>query len=76
MHLFGFSIISNGKYAKAKDAHHYDYTGAFKYTIDVPGPVNPFIKAGYRYKEVYTKSVKNATLLTYKGAFLEIGAKF
>jgi len=76
MHLFGFSAIANIKYAKVSDAHHYDYTGALKYTIDVPGPVNPFIKAGYRYKEVYAKSGDDETLLRYKGAFLEIGARF
>ena len=72
----GISLVANVKYAKVSTAHHYDYTGAIKYTIDIPGPVNPFIKAGYRYKEVYGKDGDNETLLRYKGAFLEIGAKF
>ena len=51
-------------------------TYALKYTIDILGPVNPFIKAGYRYKEAYGVDGDNETLLKYKGAFLEIGAKF
>ena len=76
MHIFGISAIANVKYAKVSDAHHYDYTGALKYTIDIPGPINPFIKAGYRYKEVYAKDGNNETQLKYKGAFMEIGAKF
>ena len=76
MHVFGISAIANVKYAKVSNAHHYDYTGALKYTIDVPGPVNPFIKAGYRYKEAYAKNGDDETLLRYKGVFLEIGARF
>ena len=76
MKFFGFSAIANVKWAKAGENHHYDYTGAIKYTIDVPGPVNPFIKVGYRYKEVYGESDGTSTLLKYKGAFLELGAKF
>ena len=76
MKLFGFSAIANVKYAKVSDAHHYDYSGAIKYTIDIPGPINPFIKAGYRYKEAYAKDGDNITLIKYQGAFLEVGAKF
>jgi outer membrane protein len=76
MQFFGFSVIADAKWAKAGDNHHYDYQGALKYTIDILGPVNPFIKAGYRYKEVYGVDGDNETLLKYKGAFLEIGAKF
>ncbi|ACM93648.1 hypothetical protein NAMH_0141 [Nautilia profundicola AmH] len=76
MKIFGFSVIGDVKWAKAGDNHHYDYQGAVKYTIDVPGPVNPFIKLGYRYKEAYGVDGDNETLLKYKGAFLEIGAKF
>jgi len=74
--IFGFSVLGDLKGAKLGDNHHYDYQGALKYTIDIPGPVNPFIKAGYRYKEVYVVDGDNETLLKYKGAFLEIGAKF
>jgi outer membrane protein len=76
MQFFGFSAIADVKWAKAGDNHHYDYQGAIKYTIDILGPVNPFIKAGYRYKEAYGVDGDNETKLQYKGAFLEIGAKF
>jgi outer membrane protein len=76
MHIAGFSAIADVKYAKLGDNHHYDYTGAVKYTIDIPGPVNPFIKAGYRYKDAYGVDGDNETQIKYKGAFLEIGAKF
>ena len=76
MQIGGFSVLADAKYAKISTAHHYDYTGAVKYTIDVPGPINPFIKAGYRYKEVYAEDGDDKTLLKYKGAFLEVGAKF
>jgi len=74
--IFGFSALASIKWAKAGDNHHYDYLGALKYTIDIPGPINPFIKAGYRYKEAYGVDGDNTTKLQYKGAFLEIGAKF
>jgi outer membrane protein len=76
MHLFGFSALVDVKYAKAGDNHHYDYQGAIKYTIDILGPVNPFVKVGYRYKEAYGVDGDNETKLQYKGAFLEVGAKF
>ena len=76
MKFFGFSAIATVKWAKAGDDHHYDYLGALKYTYDAPGPVNPFIKIGYRYKDVYGVDGDNSTKLQYKGAFLEIGAKF
>ena len=76
MHLFGFSAIANVKWAKAGDNHHYDYSGAIKYTIDILGPVNPFIKVGYRYKDVYGVDGNNETKLQYKGAFAEVGARF
>ena len=76
MKVFGFSILANVKWAKAGDNHHYDYLGALKYTIDIPGPINPFIKVGYRYKEAYGVDGDNTTKLQYKGAFAEIGAKF
>jgi len=76
IHLFGFSALATVKWAKAGDNHHYDYLGAIKYTVDIPGPVNPFIKVGYRYKEAYGVDGDNTTKLQYKGAFLEIGAKF
>ncbi|AZV45845.1 hypothetical protein C3L23_00705 [Nautilia sp. PV-1] len=76
MKVFGFSGIATVKWAKAGDNHHYDYIGAVKYTFDAPGPVNPFVKIGYRYKEAYGVDGDNETLLKYKGAFLEIGAKF
>jgi outer membrane protein len=76
MKLFGVSVIADVKWAKVGDNHHYDYQGALKYTIDVPGPVNPFIKAGYRYKEAYGVDGDYETMVKYKGLFLEIGAKF
>jgi len=76
MQFFGFSVLATVKWAKAGDNHHYDYLGAVKYTIDIPGPVNPFIKVGYRYKEAYGVDGDNTTKLQYKGAFAEIGAKF
>jgi len=76
MKIFGFSALADIKWAKAGDNHHYDYLGAIKYTIDIPGPVNPFIKVGYRYKEAYGVDGDNTTKLQYKGAFAEIGAKF
>ena len=74
--FFGFSVLATVKWAKAGDNHHYDYLGAVKYTIDIPGPVNPFIKVGYRYKEAYGVDGDNKTKLQYKGAFAEIGVKF
>jgi len=76
MSIFGFSVLGDVKWAKLGDNHHYDYQGALKYTIDVPGPVNAFVKAGYRYKEAYGVDGDNETLLKYKGLFLELGAKF
>ena len=76
MKIFGFSALADIKWAKAGDNHHYDYLGAIKYTIDVPGPINPFIKVGYRYKEAYGVDGDNTTKLQYKGAFAEIGARF
>ena len=76
MKIFGFSALADIKWAKAGDNHHYDYLGALKYTVDVPGPVNPFIKVGYRYKEAYGVDGDNTTKLQYKGAFAEIGARF
>ena len=76
MQFFGFSALATVKWAKAGDNHHYDYLGAVKYTIDIPGPVNPFIKVGYRYKEAYGVDGDYKTKLQYKGAFLELGAKF
>ena len=76
MKIFGFSILADVKWAKAGDDHHYDYLAAVKYTIDALGPVNPFLKIGYRYKEAYGVDGDNTTKLKYKGAFAEIGAKF
>jgi len=76
MKLFGFSALGYAKWAKAGDNHHYEYMGALKYTIDIFGPVNPFIKVGYKYKEAYGVDGDNETKLQYKGVFAEIGAKF
>jgi outer membrane protein len=76
MKFFGFSALADVKIAKLGDNHHYDYMGALKYTIDILGPVNPFIKVGYRYKEAFGVDGDNETKLKYTGAFLEIGAKF
>ncbi len=76
MQFYGVSALGYVKWAKAGDNHHYEYLGALKYTIDVPGPINPFVKLGYKYKEVYGTDGDTTTKLQYKGAFLEIGAKF
>jgi len=76
MQIFGFSALATVKWAKAGNDHHYDYLGALKYTIDAPGPVNPFIEIGYRYKQAYGVKGDNTTKIEYKGVFAEIGAKF
>jgi len=76
MKFFGFSALGYAKVAKAGDDHHYEYMGALKYTIDIFGPVNPFIKVGYKYKEAYGVDGNDETKLQYKGVFAEIGAKF
>ena len=77
MQIHGFSVLANAKVAKLGDKHHYDLFGALKYTVDIPGPVNPFIKVGYKYKEAYYEDENdNITTLSFSGAFLEIGAKF
>jgi len=76
MQLFGFSLLGYAKWAKAGDNHHYEYMGALKYTLDIFGPVNPFIKVGYKYKEAYGVDGDDETKLQYKGVFAEIGAKF
>ena len=73
----GFSFNANVKLAKISDAHHYDYQFSLSYTADnMFDSINPFLKLGYRNKEVYAKDGDNEMLLKYKGAFLEIGAKF
>ncbi len=75
--IYGFSVLAHAKLAQVGDKHHYDLLGAVKYTIDIPGPVNPFIKAGYKYKEAYYEDDNdNVTTLNFRGAFLEIGVKF
>ena len=76
MKIFGFSILADIKWAKAGDNHHYDYLGAVKYTINMSGPINPFIKVGYKYKDVFGVDGDNETKIKYKGAFAEIGVKF
>jgi outer membrane protein len=76
MKIFGFSALGYIKWAKAGDNHHYEYLGALKYTIDILGPINPFIKVGYKYKEAYGVDGDNETKLKYEGVFAEIGAKF
>ena len=77
MEFFGFSFNVNAKLAKVSSAYyHYDYQGSLKYTIDILGPINPFLKIGYKTKEVYSKDEGNEISLKYEGMFLEIGAKF
>ena len=76
MKIFNTSLYGSIKWAKAGDNHHYDYDGGIKYTIDIPGPVNPEIKAGYRYKEAYGVDGDNETKLEYKGFYLELDASF
>jgi outer membrane protein len=76
MQLFGLSFLGNVKWAEMGDSHHYDYSGAVKYTIDIVGPVNPFIKVGYRYKDLKGTDGDTTTVLKYQGAYAEIGAKF
>jgi len=76
MQIHNVSLLANVKWAKFEDNHHYDYSAAVKYTFDIVGPINPFVKAGYRYKDVYGVDGDDKTSLKYKGLFLEIGAKF
>jgi len=76
MKIFNTSLYGNVKWAKVGDNHHYDYDGGIKYTIDIPGPVNPEIKAGYRYKEAYGVDGDNETEIKYKGFYIEIDATF
>ncbi|WP_457564630.1 TIGR04219 family outer membrane beta-barrel protein [Caminibacter sp.] len=75
MKIFGFSVLGNAKFAKLGNNHHYEFLAALKYTIDIPGPVNPFIKAGYKFKEVQADK-DGITKLNYRGAFIEGGFKF
>ena len=74
--IFGVSLYGDVKWAKAGDDHHYDYNGGIKYTINIPGPINPSIKLGYRYKEAYGVDGNNETKLRYKGFYLTISASF
>ena len=76
MRIFGFSALATIKWAKVGDNHHYDYLGAVKYTLNISGPIDPFIKVGYRYKEAYGVDGDNITKIEYKGAFAEIGVEF
>jgi len=76
MQIHNFSVLGSIKFASLGDNHHYDYLGAVKYTFDIVGPVNPFVKIGYRYKEAYGEDGDNKTKIEYKGFFLEAGAKF
>jgi len=72
----GFAFESDLKLAKLGEKHHYDVLGAIKYSKKF-GIIEPFVKAGYKYKEAYYKDENdNTTKLVYKGLFLEIGAKF
>jgi len=73
----GFSFNANVKLSKVSKAHHYDYQFGLSYTIDnMFSSINPFIKLGYRYKEVYVKDENTEVVLKYQGTFLEIGGKF
>ena len=74
--LYGVSLLGNIKWASMGDNHHYDYMGAVKYTMDIVGPVNPFIKVGYRYKDIKGKDGDTTTELKYKGIFAEVGARW
>jgi outer membrane protein len=76
MSIENYSILATIKWIDIQDAHHYDLIGAIKYTFDIYGPINPFVKLGYKYKEAYAKDGDDETKLIYKGIFLEIGAKF
>jgi len=76
MQMFGVSVIGNIKWASMGDSHHYDYMGAVKYTMDILGPVNPFIKVGYRYKNLKGTDGDTTTELKYQGLFAEVGAKW
>jgi outer membrane protein len=71
-----FSFEVDGKLAKVGEKHYYDVLGAVKYAKKF-GIIEPFVKAGYKYKETYYNDENdNTTKLVYKGLFLEIGAKF
>jgi len=76
MQFFGFSALADIKFAQLGDNYHHEYLGAIKYTIDIVGPINPFVKLGYKYKEAYGEDGDNETKIEYKGFFLEVGAKF
>ena len=76
MKVFGVSVLGDIKWGKLGDNHHYDYNGAVKYTFDIVGPVNPFVKVGYRYKEAYGVDGDNETEIKYEGAYAEVGARF
>jgi outer membrane protein len=71
-----FSFKTDLKLAKLGEKHYYDVLGAIKYSKKF-GIIEPFVKAGYKYKETYYNDENdNTTKLVYKGLFLEIGAKF
>lgn len=74
--LFGISLLGTLKWAKKGDDHHYEYFAGLRYTLDLTGPINPFIEGGYKVKDIQGKDGDDLTKLKYKGAFAEIGFNF
>ena len=74
--IYGFSLEGTAKWAKSGENHHYEYLGAIRYTLDITGPVNPFLEVGFKVKDVQGKDGNDLTKLKYKGAFATIGIDF
>jgi outer membrane protein len=72
----GFSIVASGKWASFNENHHYDWEGAVKYLWDLPGPIDPYIRVGYRYKELKWVDGEDQTLLKIEGPFAEVAIEF
>ena len=74
--IYGLSLNGTAKWAKSGENHHYEYSAAIRYTIDITGPVNPFLEVGYKIKDVQGKDGDDLTKLKYKGGFATIGLDF
>jgi outer membrane protein len=76
MKFYGVSFVGMGKFASFNDNHHYDFMGAVKYTMDLPGFADPYIEVGYRYKDIKGVKSDNETILKTEGIFAEVGMSF
>jgi outer membrane protein len=76
MKFYGVSFVGMGKFATFSDNHHYDFMGAVKYTMDLPGFADPYIEVGYRYKDIKGVKSDNETILKTEGIFAEVGMSF